>query len=64
MLNDMFQFEYMIHNINNNNGEFLHSAHTMLCALHTYYPWSLDQFIYVLFQLPFMEHTALLLFRR
>ena len=22
---------------NNNKGEFLYSAHTMLCALHTYY---------------------------
>ena len=42
-----------------NNGEFLYSAHTMLCALHTYYPWSLDLFIHVPFQLPFLEHTAL-----
>ena len=43
----------------NNNGEFLYSAHTMLCALHTYYLWSLDLFIHVPFQLPFLEHTAL-----
>ena len=35
-----------------NNGEFLYSAHTMLCALHTYYPWSLDLFIHVPFQPP------------
>ena len=33
----------VLFNNNNNNGEFLYSAHTMLCALHTYYPWSLDQ---------------------
>ena len=31
----------------------------MLCALHTYYPWSLDLFIHVPFQLPFLEYTAL-----
>ena len=31
----------------------------MLCALSTYYPWSLDLFIHVPFQLPFLEHTAL-----
>ena len=43
----------------NNNGEFLYSAHTMLYALHTYYPWSLDLFIHAPFQLPFLEHTAL-----
>ena len=43
----------------NNNGEFLYSAHTMLCALHAYYPWSLDLFIYAPFQLLFLEHTAL-----
>ena len=30
----------------------------MLCALHTYYPWSLDLFIHVPFQLSFLEHTA------
>ena len=30
----------------------------MLCALHTYYPWSLDQFIHIPFQLPFLENTA------
>ena len=30
----------------------------MLCALHTYHPWSLDLFIHVPFQLPFLEHTA------
>ena len=23
---------------------YLYIAHTMLCALHTYYPWSLDLF--------------------
>ena len=46
-------------NHNNNNGEFLYSAHTMLCALQTYYPWSLDLFIHVPFQLPFLGHTAL-----
>ena len=34
-------------------------AHIMLCALHTYYPWSRDLFIHVPFQLPFLEHTAL-----
>ena len=44
----------------NNNGEFLYSTHTMLCALHTHYPWSLDLFIHVPFQLPFLEHTALI----
>ena len=33
----------------------------MLCALHTYYPWSLDRFILAAFQLqlPFLKHTAL-----
>ena len=31
----------------------------MHCALHTYYPWSQDLFIYATFQLPFLEHTAL-----
>ena len=44
---------------NNNNGEFSYSAYTMLCALHTNYPWSLDLFIYVPFQLPFLVPTAL-----
>ena len=38
---------------------FLHSVHTMLCVLHTYYPWSLDLFIHVPFQPPFSEHTAI-----
>ena len=45
-------------NNNNNNGEFLYSAHTMLCALHTYYPWSLDLFIHVPFQLPFGAYST------
>ena len=40
-------YAYLYNNNNNNNGEFLYSAHTMLCALHTYYPWSLDLFIHV-----------------
>ena len=31
----------------------------MLCALHTYHPWSLDLFIHVPFQLFFLENTAL-----
>ena len=31
----------------------------MLCALHTYYTWSLDVFFHVPFQLPFLEHTVL-----
>ena len=31
----------------------------MLCALHTYYPWSLDPLIHVPFQLAFFKHTAL-----
>ena len=46
---------------NNNNGEFLYSAHTMLCALHTYYPWSLDLFIHVPFRLSFwsIQHLQL-----
>ena len=44
---------------NINNGVFLYSAHTMLCALHTYYPWSLDLFIHGPFQFPFWEHAAL-----
>ena len=48
----------MLNNKNNNNGVFLNSAHTMLCAIHTYYPWSLDLFIHAPFQLPFSEHTA------
>ena len=49
-----------IYNNNNNNGEFLYSAHTMLCALHTYYPWELDLlFIHVPFQLPFLELTKI-----
>ena len=30
--------EHIKINNNNNNGEFLYSAHTMLCALHTYTP--------------------------
>ena len=40
--------------LNNNNGEFLHSSDTMLCALHTHHPWSLHLtlFIHVPFQLP------------
>ena len=33
-------------------------AHIQCCVLHTY-PWPLDLFIHVLFQLPFSEHTAL-----
>ena len=36
----------------------------MLCALRTHYSWSLDLFIQVLFQHPFLEHTALQPFRR
>ena len=44
---------------NNNNGDFLYSAQTMLCAVHTYYPCSLDLFIHVPFQPSFLEHTAL-----
>ena len=51
-------------NNNNNNGKFLYSAHTMLCALHTYYPWSLDLFIHVPFQLPFWNIQHLQPFRR
>ena len=51
-------------NNNNNNGEFLYSAHTMLCALHTYYPWSLDLFIHVPFQLSFWSIQHLQPFRR
>ena len=43
----------------NNNCEFLYSAHIMVCALHTYYPWSLDLFVYVPFHLPYLEHTTL-----
>ena len=49
---------------NNDNGEFSYSAHTMLCALHTYYPWSLDLFIHVPFQLPFWSIQHLQPFRR
>ena len=45
--------------INNNNGEFLYSSHTVLCAIHTYYPWSLDLFIHVIFQLPVLECTTI-----
>ena len=44
---------------NNNNGEFLYSAHTIICAINTYHPWSLDPLIHAPFQLPFLEHTAL-----
>ena len=51
-------------NNNNNNGEFLYSAHTMLCALHAYYPWSLDLYIHVPFQLPFWSIQHLQPFRR
>ena len=47
-----------------NNGVFLYSAHTMLCALHTYYPWSLDLFIHVSFQLPFCSIHHLQPFQR
>ena len=43
-------------------GKFLYSAHTMLCALHTHYPRSLDLFIHIPFQLP-MEQTAIQTFR-
>ena len=45
--------QQMMINNNSNNGEFLYSAHTMLCALHTYHPWSLDLFIQIPFKLPF-----------
>ena len=31
----------------------------MLCALHTFYPWSLDLFIHISFQLPFLEHVLI-----
>ena len=31
----------------------------MLCALHTYYPWSLDLLIHFTISTPFLEHTAL-----
>ena len=45
---------------NNNNGEFLYSAHTMLCALHTNYPWSLHGPVHsCTISTPFLEHTAL-----
>ena len=36
------------------NGDFLYSAHTMLYALHTHNPWSLDLFIHEPFQLLFI----------
>ena len=44
-------------NNNNNNGELLYSAHTMLCAPHTYYPWTLDLFI-LLAQFSLYEHKG------
>ena len=55
------EFEGLLHN-DKNNEEFLYSAHTMLCALHTYYPWSLYMFIHVPFQLPCwsIQHLQLL----
>ena len=31
----------------------------MLCALHRYYPWSMDMFFHVSFQLHFLEQTSL-----
>ena len=40
-------------------SSYIAHNHTMLCALHTYYPWSLDLLIHVPLQLPFLEHATL-----
>ena len=40
-------------------SSYIAHNHTMLCAPHTYYPWSLDLFIHVPLQLPFLEHATL-----
>ena len=48
----------------NNEFLYIYTTHTMLCALHTHYPWSLDLFVYVPFQLPFWSIHHLQSFRR
>ena len=49
------------HNNNGNNGEFLYSANTMLCALHTLVTGPVHS---CTCSTPFLQHTSLQPFRR